>query len=88
MQKGGNADYIFTRRKISDLSKFKAFAADSTNKAEMVEFVFDMIENIVGKGENVGYKHVLFFKQCFGKSSFLTLYLTIMTFTNAGKEAI
>ena len=27
--------------------------------------VFDMEENIVGKGENAGHQHFLFFPQCF-----------------------
>ena len=29
------------------------------------------VENIVGKGENAGYQHFLFFPQCVGKSFFL-----------------
>ena len=33
--------------------------------------VFDMIENIVGKGENAGYQHFLLFQQCFQKASSL-----------------
>ena len=35
----------------------------------------DMIENIVGKGENVGYEHFLFFPQCFQKHSFYWLLI-------------
>ena len=27
--------------------------------------VFDGVENIVGKGENAGHQHFLFFPQCF-----------------------
>ena len=34
-------------------------------------FVFECIENIVGKGENAGYQHFLLFQQCFLKASFL-----------------
>ena len=30
-------------------------------------FVFDRVENIVGKGENDGYQHFLLFPQCFQK---------------------
>ena len=33
-------------------------------------YVFDRVENIVGKGENAGYKHFLLFQQCFLKFSF------------------
>ena len=36
----------------------------------MIIFVFDRVENIVGKGENAGYKHFLLFSQCFEKASF------------------
>ena len=28
----------------------------------MVQFFFDSVENIVGKGENAGYQHFLFFQ--------------------------
>ena len=28
---------------------------------------FDRVENIVGKGENAGYQHLLLFQQCFPK---------------------
>ena len=30
----------------------------------------DRVENIVGKEENAGYQHFLFFPQCFQKASF------------------
>ena len=39
----------------------------------MTIFLFDRVENIVGKGENAGYQHFLFFAQCFPKPSFLGL---------------
>ena len=32
--------------------------------------VFDRLENIVGKGENVGYQHFLLFPLCFETASF------------------
>ena len=39
--------------KILDWSKFKAFADDKIQKVlNKVIFVFDRVENIVGKGEN------------------------------------
>ena len=37
-----------------------------TNK---MNFVLGRVENIVGKGENAGYKHFLLFPQCFQKAS-------------------
>ena len=33
-------------------------------------FVFDRVENIVGKGENAGYQHFLLFSQIFSKGLF------------------
>ena len=33
-------------------------------------YVFDRVENIVGKGQNAGYQHFLLFPQCFQKLSF------------------
>ena len=41
--------------KISDLSKFKAYADDNSNVDKLLPFVFGRLENIVGRGENVGY---------------------------------
>ena len=34
----------------------------------MMDFVFDMLENTVGKGENAGNQHFLLFPQCFQKA--------------------
>ena len=36
----------------------------------MIISVFDIVENIVGKGENAGYQQFLLFPQCFEKASF------------------
>ena len=55
--------------KILDVTKLKGFA-DEINVAQMMISVFDMVENIVGKGENPGYQHFLLFPQCFQKASF------------------
>ena len=57
--------------KILDVTKLKAFADDKIKVAQMLISIFDRIENIVGKGENAGYQHFLFFPQCFQKTSFL-----------------
>ena len=51
--------------KILDWSKLKAFADDKINVAEMMISLSDMVENIVGKGENAGYQYFLLCPQCF-----------------------
>ena len=56
--------------KILDMKKLKAFAGDKTNAAQMMIFVFDWVENIVGKVENARYQHFHLFPQCFQKASF------------------
>ena len=54
--------------KIINLSRLKAFACDKKkNAALMTIFVFEWVENILGKGENAGYQHFLLFPQCFQK---------------------
>ena len=50
-------------------SKFTALADNKIELAEVMIFVFDGVENIVGKGENAG--HVLLFPQYFQKAFFL-----------------
>ena len=35
---------------------------------QKLEFVLEMVENIVGKGENAGNQHFLLFSQCFQKT--------------------
>ena len=57
--------------KILDEVKLNAFADDKIIVAQMKISVFDRVENIVGKGENAGYQHLLLFQQCFQKASFL-----------------
>ena len=46
---------------ILNQSKFKAFADDNINVTQKLKFVLEKTENIVGKGENAGYQHFLFF---------------------------
>ena len=53
--------------KILDRSKFKAFADDKINMTQKSNFLFGMVENIVGKGENAGNRHFLLFPQGFLK---------------------
>ena len=43
---------------------------DNINVNQIVQFVFDKVENIVGNGENAGYQHFLLFPLCFQKVSF------------------
>ena len=57
--------------KILDWSKLKAFADDIFKGTEIIVFVFDSVENIVGKGENAGYQHFLLFSQYFQKASLI-----------------
>ena len=57
--------------KILDMTKLRAFAGDKINVAQMMIFVFDRVENIVGKGENAGYQHFLLFPTMFSKGFFL-----------------
>ena len=39
----------------------------TTSVAQILIFVNDRVENIVGKGENAGYQNFLLFPQCFRK---------------------
>ena len=58
--------------KFLDVPEFKAFVDDQLKVAEMtIFFFFDRAENTVGKGENAGYQHYVFFPQCFPKPSSL-----------------
>ena len=41
--------------KTLDWSKLKTFADNNLYVAQMKSYVFDRVENIVGKGENAGY---------------------------------
>ena len=43
----------------------KDFADDKINLTQILNFVLERVENIVGKGENAGLKHFLLFPQCF-----------------------
>ena len=54
-------------------TKFKAFADNKINVAQMLISVFDRVENIMGKGENAGYLHFLLFLLCFPEHSSLRL---------------
>ena len=40
-----------------DKFKLKAFADNKFDLDQMMLFVFERIENILGKGENAGYQH-------------------------------
>ena len=57
--------------KILALTKFKAFANDNIMVTQKLKFVFERVENIVGKGENARYQHFLLFPQCLPTLSFL-----------------
>ena len=59
--------------KILNLTKFRAFAKDKFSVAQIMSSVSDMEENMVGKGENAGYRHFLLFPLCFQKLYFSDL---------------
>ena len=42
----------------------KAFGDDNFSRAHMVQFLFDRLENIVGKGENASNQQFLLIPQC------------------------
>ena len=48
----------------------KTFADDEIKVTEKLKFDLRRVENIVGKGENAGYQHFLFFPQCFQMTFF------------------
>ena len=51
------------------MTKLKALVDSKFIVAKMMISPFDMVENIVGKGENSGYQHFFLFPQCFVKVS-------------------
>ena len=55
----------FPNDKILDRTKLKAFVDNKLNMTKIRISSFDRVENTVGKGENAGYQHFLFFPQCF-----------------------
>ena len=63
----------FPNDKILAWSKLKTIADDKFVVAKMMILVFDLVENIVGKGENAGYQHFLLFLDCFQKASYARL---------------
>ena len=46
------------------------------NFTDLFLSVFDKVENIVGKGKNIGYEHVLLFSLCCQKASSLGVVQT------------
>ena len=48
----------------------KVIADDNLNVVQIIIYVPDKVENIVGSGENAGYQHFHLFPQCFQKLSF------------------
>ena len=51
--------------KLFDWTKVKAFADDKRNATDKLKCVLGWVQNIVGKGQNVGFQHFLLFQQCF-----------------------
>ena len=65
--------------KILDWSKMKAFTDDKINLSEKLKFVLGRVENIVGKGENVGNFFSVIFDPRLGQYSFWKLMIVIAT---------
>ena len=57
---------------ILPLTKLKAFADNNFYFAKMVQFFFERIENIIGKGKNAVYQHFPFVQSYFWKVSLKT----------------
>ena len=55
---------------ILNQSKFKAFAGDKIILTQKVKFVLGRVENIVVKGENAGFQHLLPFSTMFLRAFF------------------
>ena len=53
--------YPLPNDKISDRSKFKAFADDKLDVVKMMISLFDQLGNTARTGENAGYQHFLLF---------------------------
>ena len=51
--------------KIVALAKLKAFADDNFIVTQTVQFLFERLQNVVGKGENASYQHFILFPHCF-----------------------
>ena len=66
----GVAITVLLNDEILDLSKLKAFSDDKSNVIQDFKIVLGRVENIVGKGENVGYQHFLLFLPSLQKPSF------------------
>ena len=56
------------------MSKVKASADNKFVVTEQMGFVFERVENIVGKEENAGYQHFLLFLKCFQKAPYPGLF--------------
>ena len=54
---------------LSSGNGLKEFTGNNFNVATIVQFFFDWLGNILGKGENAGYQHSLLFLQYFQKLS-------------------
>ena len=52
------------------LDGYYSLANNTINVTKKLKFVSGRVENIVGKGENVGYQYFLLFQQSFQKASF------------------
>ena len=61
------------KAKILDWPKLKKFEDDKINVAEMTISLSDRVENTVEKGENAGYRHLLYFPALFSEAFFFRI---------------
>ena len=73
---------LYQNDNFLDLTKFKAFADDKWNVAKIIIYVFDRVQNIVGKGENAGYP------QSFQKASFSGLWKVGIVWKELNVESV
>ena len=55
------------------LVQIESFSRQQNKYNLKADFFLGWVEKIVGDGENAGYQHFLFFRECFQKASFLCL---------------
>ena len=53
-------EWVNKMAKFIDMSKLKAFSDNKLNVVQKLKFVFGKIENMVEKGDNIGYQHFSF----------------------------
>ena len=63
--KGLSSLKLYQKKKVWNRPKLKALADDNLLITQKITFDFDRLNNHCANGENDGFQHFLFFKQCF-----------------------